>query len=426
MSQLQEETARFKVVTNPLGRLALWPEHRGIPDGWRQVLEPHSRAECLDYVARHEKKLMAQPHAAPSVPAPAKTAASTVEFGLLFFGGDEQNAARAKYAFVIEAARFADEHGFSAIWLPERHFTSMGSLYPSPAVLHAALSRETRRIRLRAGSVVLPLNDPIRVAEEWAIVDNLSGGRVEISFAPGWNSEDFALRPGHYARRYEIMFEGIRTVDRLWSGQSIPATGGNGEPIHIRTYPTPVQKQLIKWVTAAGSPRTFQQAGAIGANLLTHLFDQGVEELAGKIQLYRQARADNGHDPAAGRVAVTLHTFLAPSIEEVYHKAYGPYCNYLKSNLGLLEKLARARGVEIDLSTLTPRQLDDAVALMFDKFLRQRSLLGTPEQCTDLVHQLAAIGVQEIACLIDFGPGTDAVLESLPQLCVLRDRLRAS
>src|SRR5262249_39073291 len=156
---------------------------------------------------------------------------------------DEGDSAWEKYQFVIDVARYADESGFAAIWLPERHFTAMGSLYPNPAVLHAALARETQRVRLRAGSVVLPLHDPIRVAEEWALVDNLSRGRVEISFAPGWNAEDFALRPEHYARRYEVMYQGIKVLDHLWAGQTIEVTDGASQKIRIRTYPTPLQQR---------------------------------------------------------------------------------------------------------------------------------------------------------------------------------------
>lgn len=416
MTATEISPPRFSVLANDQGRHALWPEFRSVPAGWQEVLGPHARAECLDFVNKKECKF---PQEVRSV---RRAAVPTVGFGLLFFGGEEQNAGREKYDFLLRAARFADEHGFSAIWLPERHFAQMGSLYPSPVVLHAALSQATRRIRLRAGSVVLPLNDPIRVAEEWAIVDNLSGGRVEISFAPGWNSEDFALRPDHYQNRYDIMYEGIAIVERLWQGENIPAKGGNGESIKVRTYPTPLQPRVTKWITAAGSAKTCQQAGAIGANLLTHLFDQGVEELAPKIKLYREARAQHGHDPQAGKVAVTLHTFLAPSMDEVLAKAHVPYCNYLKSNLGLLEKLAKNRGFDIKLSTLSTKQLDDAVDLIFAKFLRQRSLLGTPDLCAELVSQLAAIGVNEVACLLDFGPTNEDMLHSLKSLCELKDR----
>lgn len=431
---LSEEASRFRVLTNEKGRHALWPSWKAIPAGWQEVLPPAEREDCLEYVRRHWTGLQG---GAPRVPAPPsprvepltpqsqpQAPAKTIGFGLLFFGGDEGSSAWEKYEFVINVARFADEAGFAAIWLPERHFTAMGSLYPNPAVLHAALARETRRIRLRAGSVVLPLHDPFRVAEEWALVDNLSRGRVEVSFASGWNVEDFALRPDHYSRRYELMYEGIEVVKQLWAGQSIEATDGAGRKIRVRTYPTPVQKQLITWITAAGSPRSFEQAGQTGANLLTHLFDQGVEELAEKIALYRKARADYGHDPAGGRVAVTLHTFLADDFEEVRRSAQRPYLEYLKGNLKLLEKLAQSRGLPIDVTQLTPAQLDQALEWLFEKFLRQRSLLGTPESCQELVTRLAEAGVQEIACLLDFGPTPEAILASLPKLRDLMERVQ--
>lgn len=410
-----KEASHFRVVTNRRGRHALWPAYKPTPAGWQEVLAAASQEDCLAYVRRHWSGLQV---------APSQPARKTLSFGVMFFGGDEGNAAWEKYQFVIDVARFADEAGFSAVWLPERHFTAMGSLYPNPSVLHAALARETRRIRLRAGSVVMPLHDPIRVAEEWALVDNLSMGRVELSFAPGWNAEDFALRPDCYARRYELMYQGIQVVDQLWSGQTIERTDGAGQKVRVRTYPTPVQKRLTKWITAAGSPQSFQQAGRNGADVLTHLFDQGVEELAEKIALYRQARAEHGWDPETGRVAVTLHTYVADDIEEVRRNAYLPYCNYLKCNLKLVEKLAQSRNIPLDVKSLKPEQLDEMIEWLFEKFVKQRSLLGTPDDCAELASRLADIGVQEIACLLDFGPAPNVVLSSLPKLREVMERFQ--
>lgn len=407
------EAPTFRVLTNTQGRHALWPAHKQTPAGWKEALAASAHADCLAYVRR----CWTGPRSAAAQPA-----TKTLGFGLFFFGGDEGDSAWEKYEFVIKAARYADEAGFAAVWLPERHFTPMGSLYPNPAVLHAALARETKHIRLRAGSVVLPLHDPLRVAEEWALVDNLSKGRVELSIAPGWNAEDFALHPERWPRRYDIMYENVKVLDRLWSGQTVEATDGVGGKIHIRTYPTPIQKHLTKWITAAGSPQSFQQAGRIGADLLTHLFDQSVEELAEKIALYRQARSDNGWDPNSGRVAVALHTYVAGSFDEVRRNAREPYCKYLKGNLKLIEKLAQSRNIPIDIKSLTPTQLDQVLDFVFEKFVHQRSLMGTVESCTELLTRLADIGVQEIACLLDFGPAPQVVLDSLPKLRVLKDR----
>ena len=120
-----------------------------------------------------------------------------------------------------------------------------------------ANARETAPVR---GSVVMPLHHPLRLSEEWSVVDNLSGGRVGMSFASGWNPDDFALSPDAYADRHEALFRGIEQVRRLWRGESINATGGRGN-VSLRTYPAPVQRELPLWVTAAGNPRTFERAG---------------------------------------------------------------------------------------------------------------------------------------------------------------------
>src|ERR1044072_728353 len=133
-----------------------------------------------------------------------------MDFGIMFFPtGQRRN--ENKYHLLIEAAKYADERGFCAVWTPERHFHEFGGLYPNPALTSAALAAITKRVQLRAGSVVLPLHHPIRVAEEWAFVDNLSHGRVAVSFASGWHADDFVFVPENYADRKQLMLQQIET-----------------------------------------------------------------------------------------------------------------------------------------------------------------------------------------------------------------------
>lgn len=359
----------------------------------------------------------------PSKKQLATTASSQgLQLGLMFFSSGEPSLGTDRYRFVLDSATFADQHGFASIWVPERHFTYFGCLYPDPAILQAALARETKQIRLQAGSVVLPLNDPMRVAEAWSMVDNLSGGRVGVSFASGWNPEDFALAPEHYANRHQVMFEGIQTVQDLWRGDVIQRTGGKGKPVSVRMYPTPVQPELPIWVTAAGNPQTFIQAGAMGANLLTHLFDQTVDTLAEKLALYRQARADHGYAPDGGQITVTLHTFIGEDLETVRSQVQKPYCDYLKSYTPLLAGLSHSRGIDIDVSKLSEQDLDALTKLVFNKMFDEgRVLFGTPESCLGLARELYQIGVNEVACMVDFNPDIDQVLHSLPYLNQFRE-----
>src|SRR5215217_9633370 len=90
-----------------------------------------------------------------------------LDFSLFFFSSDGSTNKPDKYNLLLDCARFADAAGFRAIWTPERHFQEFGGLYPNPSVLAAALAMITKRIQIRAGSVVLPLHNPVRVAEEW-------------------------------------------------------------------------------------------------------------------------------------------------------------------------------------------------------------------------------------------------------------------
>ncbi|NJL38377.1 MAG: LLM class flavin-dependent oxidoreductase [Leptolyngbyaceae cyanobacterium SM1_4_3] len=357
---------------------------------------------------------------------PSHSPPKPLQFGLMFFASGKEVLEQEKYRLVLESAKFADQHGFASVWLPERHFTQFGCLYPNPAVLHAALSRETQRIGLRAGSVVLPLHHPIRVAEEWAMVDNLSGGRVGISFASGWNPSDFAFFPEKYPNRHQEMYAGIQMVQALWRGESIQVQGGDSETVAVQIYPTPVQPELPIWITAAGNPNTFIKAGEIGANLLTHLFDQDVSALAEKIALYCQARSQHGHNPDTGQVTVTLHTFLGKDLETVREQVREPYCAFLKSNIHLLKGLGFSRGLPLNVEGLSAADLDSVAQVVFDKFFGdRRALFGTPESCLALVQQLQQVGVNEIACLLDFGPDTELILQNLPYLNQLREAAAA-
>ena len=219
--------------------------------------------ELLWTLGRGFKIVLAEDQSAARVRS-SQSQTRPIDFSLFYFASDAGGSGADRYRLLLEGAKFADEHDFAAVWTPERHFHAFGGLYPNPAVTSAALAAITRRIQIRAGSVVLPLHHPVRVAEEWSVVDNLSGGRVGLSFASGWHANDFAFSPGNYADRKEIMFRGIETIRKLWLGEAVDAQSGDGKAIQIKIQPLPIRPRPPIWITAAGSVETFRAAGRKG------------------------------------------------------------------------------------------------------------------------------------------------------------------
>ncbi len=346
----------------------------------------------------------------------AEQSENTMDFSLLYFASNDAERAADKYRLYVEGAKYADQNGFAAIWTPERHFHAFGGLYPNPSVLSAALAMVTERIRLRAGSVVLPLHDPVRVAEEWAVVDNLSNGRVDLAFAQGWNANDFVLAPEAYADRKDRMYAGIETVRKLWQGESVSLTNGTGEKRDVRIYPLPEQADFETWITCSGGAERFIEAGAGGFNVLTALLFQEVDALAEKLALYRKARADHGHDPDAGHVTLMLHTYVGDDLNQVRDRVREPFKDYLESSVDLW------RNESERLESLGRREREDLLEFAFERYFQTTALMGTPDTCAPMVERLSAAGVNEIACLIDFGVERDATLAGLRGINTLRER----
>jgi natural product biosynthesis luciferase-like monooxygenase protein len=355
-----------------------------------------------------------------------------MEFSLFYWGNDD-GVGRDKYRMLLDGAEFADRNGFCAVWTPERHFHAFGGPYPNPSVTGAAVAAVTRNLSVRAGSCVAPLHHPARVAEEWAVIDNLTNGRAALGIASGWQPHDFVLRPENAPpNNKSAMYDTIEKLRALWRGEEVAFPMADGTPHKVMTQPRPVSKELAIWVTTAGNPDTWREAGEIGANVLTHLLGQDVAEVGGKIKIYHDALRATGRDPADHRVTLMLHSYVADSREKAREVAREPMKDYLRSAAGLIKQFAwvfpafkKPKGVDnpmqLDLGTLDESELEAILDFAFERYFNDSGLFGTVTDCLARVEQLKRIGVDEIACLIDYGIARDTVLEGLRPLAeVLR------
>ncbi len=359
-----------------------------------------------------------------------------LDFSLFYFSSYTAGQTGSKqYRVLLDGARYADANGFLAVWTPERHFHEFGGLYPNPATTSAALATITNNVRLRAGSCVSPLHHVLRLTEEWSVVDNLSDGRVDISFAAGWQPNDFVLQPQNYADRKEIMFAQIEDVQKLWAGETMSFADAQGKEVELSIRPQPVQRELDVWITAASNPETFEMAGVKGYNILTHLLGQTTQDLAAKIEIYRNARESAGLDPTTGKVTLMLHTFVGEDRDKVKETVRGPMKDYLRSSLGLIkaaawqfptfkQKTTDAEG-KFSMDQLSPEDAETILDYSFDRYFETSGLFGTVDECCATARAISESGVDEIACLIDFGIDVDTVLSHLPQLKQVKDTFTA-
>lgn len=347
-----------------------------------------------------------------------------MDFSLFYFDGDGSKPQADSYQLLIEGAKFADQNGFTAVWTPERHFHAFGGLYPNPALIGAAIAVLTNTVELRAGSVVAPLHHPARIAEDWAVVDRLSRGRAAFAFASGWTVDDFILSSAPYENRKQQMWQAIDQVKRLWEGDIVELPDANGKCFQITTFPRPLQRQFPLWITCQ-SPTTFLEAGKRGANVLTSLLGGTLDDIAPLIRDYRQARENHGHDPDQGKVALMLHTFLGDDPETIREQVQEPFSHYLKTHVNLLGNLVKSLGIPMNLENFSEQDVDSLLWFAVEGFLNGRSLIGTPETCQPMIDQVKQAGVDEIACLIDFIPDFNWVINSLPRLKTLKEKYHA-
>ncbi|MEM1159334.1 MAG: MupA/Atu3671 family FMN-dependent luciferase-like monooxygenase, partial [Pseudomonadota bacterium] len=360
-----------------------------------------------------------------------------MEFSLYYWGNDD-GVGRDKYRSLLEGARFADENGFCAVWTPERHFHAFGGPYPNPSVTGAAVAGFTRNIGVRAGSCVAPLHHTARIAEEWAVIDNLTGGRAGLAIASGWQPDDFVLRPENTPPENKpAMFRQIADLRKLWAGEPVEFPRKDGEMHAVVTQPRPISPSPELWVTTAGNPETWREAGRNGCHVLTHLLGQSVAEVGEKIEIYREALRTAGHDPANFKVTLLLHTYLSDTRDHAREVAREPMKDYLRSAAGLIKQYAWAfpafkkpKGVDnafqLDLGSLTEEELEGILDFAFERYFNDSGLFGTIEDAMARVAEVKAIGVTEVACLIDYGIEVDTILQGLTPLAEVVRRANES
>lgn len=216
---------------------------------------------------------------------------------------------------LLERIRRADEVGLDVFGIGEHHRPEF--LDSAPTILLAAAAAQTRRIRLTSAVTVLSAADPVRVFQQFATLDLVSGGRAELVVGRGSFTEAFPLF-GLNLRDYDALF--TEKLDLLlkirespevhWSGRFRPALTGQG------IYPRPVQARLPVWLGVGGTPESFARAGVLGLPLMVAVIGGETHRFRPLVDLYREAGRQAGHPPEQLQVGLHSLGYVAPTTEE--------------------------------------------------------------------------------------------------------------
>jgi probable LLM family oxidoreductase len=237
---------------------------------------------------------------------------------------------------LIEEATLADELGLDVFAIGEHHRPDF--LVSSPSTVLAALAVKTERIRLSSAVTVLSSDDPVRVFQQFAHVDLLSGGRAEIMAGRGSFIESFPLF-GYdlddydelFAEKLELLLAIRDSAHVTWSGRHRAALKD------AVVWPRPLQDPLPVWVAVGGTPQSVIRAGALGLPLTVAIIGGQPERFVPLVELYREAFASAGHDPSQARVAINTHAFVGETAAQA-DRAFAP------SYLGMMNRIGRERG----------------------------------------------------------------------------------
>ncbi len=306
-------------------------------------------------------------------------------------------AAAQRLRDLLEEIELADQVGLDVFGVGEHHRPDY--TVSAPAVVLAAAAARTKTIRLTSAVTVLSSDDPVRVFQNFATLDLISGGRAEIMVGRGSFIESFPLF-GYDLGDYDELFSekldlllALRSGERVsWAGEHRAALENSG------VYPRPLQDTLPIWIAVGGTPQSVIRAGTLGLPMALAIIGGAPERFVPFVDLYRDSARKAGHDPARLPVSINSHGFIADTADEAIDVAFPPYVE-------VMGRIGRERGWPPP----TRRQFDA------ERSPRGAMLLGGAQEVIDkILHEHELFGNQRFLIQFTVGPTPhDKVMRSI-------------
>lgn len=268
---------------------------------------------------------------------------------------------------LLEEIELADRVGLDVFGVGEHHRPDYA--VSSPAVVLAAAAARTDRIRLTSAVSVLSSDDPVRIFQDFATIDLISEGRAEIMAGRGSFVESFPLF-GYDLAEYDALFsEKLQLLMQLREGERVSWQGRHRPSIDDRgVYPQPVQRPIPLWLAVGGTPASVVRAGRLGLPIAVAIIGGAPARFRPVVEMYREAAAAAGHDPATLPVSINSHGFLADDPDEAADLAFPPFAE-------TMTRIGRERGWP----PTTRQHFDAEIAL------HGALVLGSPQEVIDKI-----------------------------------------
>ncbi len=296
------------------------------------------------------------------------------------------------YSEMLDEISTADQMGFDSAWLTEHHFLNDGYC-PSSLVTAAAIAARTKKIRIGTGVLLMPLHDPVRIAEDAAVVDLISGGRLILGLGLGYRPEEFAGFGRSLKERKGRMEESIEILNKSWMDGPFDHNGKYYKLENINVTPKPVQRPIPIWIGAFTEP-AIRRAARIGAPLyvpaigvipiIKYLFD-----------MHSSLLKEYGRNP---------DDFEKPLVREIYisDQKSDKIWEKIKENVTYTAKGYASWGSMVDRKG---NLLSDPTDPILYDIARDQSIIGTPEECIDTIKRYQEeLPIDNLICRFKF-PG---------------------
>ncbi len=329
-----------------------------------------------------------------------------MRFGLNFFPSFRlSDYSTAEYfAQCLRLAERADELGFNSVKTVEHYFYEYGGHSPNPVVFLAAVAARTRRLRPITGAVIPAFNNPVKLAAELAMLDNLSNGRLDVGFGRAFIPKEFEVFGVSMEESRARFEEGVDIVTRLWTEDRVTYAGRFHNFSDVHLMPRPVQKPHPPiWVAAVLSEESFVSAAQRGYNLMIVPYAGSLERSRQLVQLYRETWRKAGHRPGAERIQTALHCYVADTHEEAI-RGFAPRVERYVDVFA--EAVGSWTGQDMGKQYAGYDKLVDAIRATTAKSMLENSqaLCGTPDEVVaQLEYHRELFGEHEPSMQINFG-----------------------